>query len=163
MMRNLRSRTLSLLLLLLLVITGSLMPSVAAARDATAPQGDSTGNSSTTESQPRNAKTVYLNPKTGDDSNSGENAEAPVKTIEKAAELAGEGGTVIIGSTITIDKKTDLSDLTLIRAEDMKGTLLYVIGELTLTNVIVDGNNTSNTMPLANVREEKDNYGHLSS
>lgn len=161
MMRNLRSRTLSLLLLLLLVITGSLMPSVAAARDATAPQGDSTGNSSTTESQPRNAKIVYLNPKTGDDSNSGENAEAPVKTIEKAAELAGEGGTVIIGSTITIDKKTDLSDLTLIRAEDMKGTLLYVIGELTLTNVIVDGNNTSNTMPLANVREEKGNYGHL--
>lgn len=157
MMRNLRNRVFAMLLLL--VLASSLTPSVAAADDMTVQQG--MDSSSSVNNLPRSTKTIYLTPLTGDDANSGENADNPVKTIEKAAELAGEGGTVIIGSTVTIDKKTDLSNLTLVRSEDMAGTLLHVISDLTLTNVIVDGNNTENVMPLANVRGEKGSYGNL--
>lgn len=152
-----RGRTLTVLLVLTLAIC--LIPSVALA--TTADNDSSSANSTVEPTKAPRSSAVYLDPKNGDDINSGEDAANAVETIQKAVELAGEGGTIIVESTVTIDAPLNLSNITIQRSADMQGTLLYVISDLTLTNVIVDGGNTSNTMPLANIREDQGRFGKL--
>ena len=152
-----RGRTLTALLVLTLAIC--LIPSVALA--TTADNESSSANSTVEPTKAPRSSVVYLDPKNGDDINSGEDAANAVETIQKAVELAGEGGTIIVESTVTIDAPLNLSNITIQRSADMQGTLLYVISDLTLTNVIVDGGNTSNTMPLANIREDQGRSGKL--
>lgn len=152
-----RGRTLTALLVLTLAIC--LIPSVALA--TTADNESSSANSTVEPTKAPRSSVVYLDPKNGDDINSGEDTANAVETIQKAVELAGEGGTIIVESTVTIDAPLNLSNITIQRSADMQGTLLYVISDLTLTKVIVDGGNTSNTMPLANIREDQGRSGKL--
>lgn len=52
-------------------------------------------------------KTVYLK-NTGSDANDGSTAAKAVQTLDKALELAGPGGTILMGSQIWVNgEKTD--------------------------------------------------------
>lgn len=101
----------------------------------------------------RNAflQTVYMAQKTGNDSNSGENKENPVKTFSKALELVADGGTVFLEGTIDINRNTVLNinkNITIHKTDD-KGNVFWMdskgvlsSGENKLT-IIVDKHLTS--------------------
>lgn len=86
--------------------------------------------------------TVYLNGTTGNDSNSGDSANAAVKTLNKAMELVKEGGTIYISGTVTVSEPLSLSSkVTIKRGTSFTGPLITVAngGELTLSNVTING------------------------
>lgn len=94
------------------------------------------------------AKTVYLNTVSGSDGKDGATSANAVKTLDKAVELAGEGGTVYLTlAGITIDKNTNLSNVTFKRVSDNYRTMFTVDqgATLTLENVTLDGENKSGT------------------
>lgn len=94
------------------------------------------------------AKTVYLNTVSGSDGKDGETSANAVKTLDKAVELAGEGGTVYLTlAGVTIDKNTNLSNVTFKRVSDNYRTMFTVDqgATLTLENVTLDGENKSGT------------------
>lgn len=93
-----------------------------------------------------NAQTVvYINGISGNDNKTGVNAANAVKTVDKAAELAGPDGLIAVCGQVTyIDKgAVDLSNLTFVRADGYKAALLYLHGNtvMTLRNVTLDGKN----------------------
>ena len=86
----------------------------------------------------------------GNDTNTGEDKDYPVKTLQKALELAGAGGTIYACGEIqqlgTLENDTiDISNVTFKRAEDFTKNIIDVNwfggGKLTinLSNVIFDG------------------------
>ena len=86
--------------------------------------------------------TVYLNGTTGNDSNSGDSANAAVKTLNKAMELVKEGGAIYISGTVTVSEPLSLSSkVTIKRGTSFTGPLITVAngGELTLSNVTING------------------------
>ena len=92
------------------------------------------------------AKTVYLNTVSGSDGKDGATSANAVKTLDKAVELAGEGGTVYLTlAGVTIDKNTNLSNVTFKRVSDNYRTMFTVDqgATLTLENVTLDGENKS--------------------
>lgn len=94
------------------------------------------------------AKTVYLNTVSGSDGKDGATSANAVKTLDKAVELAGEGGTVYLTlAGVTIDKNTNLSNVTFKRVYDNYRTMFTVDqgATLTLENVTLDGENKSGT------------------
>lgn len=94
------------------------------------------------------AKTVYLNTVSGSDGKDGATSANAVKTLDKAVELAGEGGTVYLTlAGVTIDKNTNLSNVTFKRVSDNYRTMFTVDqgATLTLENVTFDGENKSGT------------------
>ena len=94
------------------------------------------------------AKTVYLNTVSGSDGKDGATSANAVKTLDKAVELAGEGGTVYLTlAGVTIDKNTNLSTVTFKRVSDNYRTMFTVDqgATLTLENVTLDGENKSGT------------------
>lgn len=94
------------------------------------------------------AKTVYLNTVSGSDGKDGATSANAVKTLDKAVELAGEGGTVYLTlAGVTIDKNTNLSNVTFKRVSDNSRTMFTVDqgATLTLENVTLDGENKSGT------------------
>ena len=94
------------------------------------------------------AKTVYLNTVSGSDGKDGATSANAVKTLDKAVELAGEGGTVYLTlAGVTIDKNTNLSNVTFKRVSDNYRTIFTVDqgATLTLENVTLDGENKSGT------------------
>lgn len=94
------------------------------------------------------AKTVYLNTVSGSDGKDGATSANAVKTLDKAVELAGEGGTVYLTlAGVTIDKNTNLSNVTFKRVSDNYRTMFTVDqgATLTLENVTLDGENKSGT------------------
>ena len=97
--------------------------------------------------------TVYLNSSSGDDANDGLSAANAVKTLDKALELAGEGGTILLGSTVFISDDRTLEGVTISRAEGFTATMLVVSGSATLTlqNVTLDGANVANSNYLVQV------------
>ena len=94
------------------------------------------------------AKTVYLNTVSGSDGKDGATSANAVKTLDKAVELAGEGGTLYLTlAGVTIDKNTNLSNVTFKRVSDNYRTMFTVDqgATLTLENVTLDGENKSGT------------------
>lgn len=94
------------------------------------------------------AKTVYLNTVSGSDGKDGATSANAVKTLDKAVELAGEGGTVYLTlAGVTIDKNTNLSNVTFKRVSDNYRTMFTVDqgATLTLEDVTLDGENKSGT------------------
>ena len=89
---------------------------------------------------PETGATVYLNTTAGSDSNDGQSAAQAVKTLDKALELAGKGGTVLLGATVSVSADKVLADVTIGRAEGFTGTMLSVSkATLTLQNATIDG------------------------
>lgn len=109
-------------------------------------------------SHPRAVNTVHIDGQNGSDSNSGEDASAAVRTIARAVELAGEGGTIVVDGNVVINEKIDLNNLVIERGDDMKGTLLTVQNEASLTNVTIDGKNIPDVNYLVSSQGED---GHL--
>ena len=89
---------------------------------------------------PETGATVYLNTTAGSDSNDGQSAAQAVKTLDKALELAGEGGTILLGATVSISADKTLANVTIGRAEGFTGTMLSVSNAaLTLQDATIDG------------------------
>lgn len=89
------------------------------------------------------AKTVYLHTESGSDDKDGATSVNAVKTLQKALELAGEGGTIIVRSSIVIETDTSLSNVTIKRDPSATYTITNFVvrngATLTLNDVIVDG------------------------
>lgn len=87
---------------------------------------------------------VYLGGTSANDANSGTNAEAAVKTLDKALELVKENGTVYVCAETTLQGagKIEVSNVTFKRSPKCNGRMFTLSGdtELTLENVILDGN-----------------------
>lgn len=109
--------------------------------------------------QPKSAAEVWIDGKNGDDKKSGASIDAPVKTIQKAMELAGEGGTIIVKDTVMIQDEKDLvlENVTIKRMDnDTDGAWdeIYIENSsVTLRNITIDGNKDG--QPAEN---EKDGY-----
>ena len=95
--------------------------------------------------------TIYLNDAISagaSDSNDGLSKDKPVKTFDKAYELAGKGGTIIIcDTTYWIEVNHGLSDVTIKLDEDydtskmdLGSEVIKIGGNVTFTNVTIDGN-----------------------
>ena len=94
---------------------------------------------------------VYLDPVKGDDGNDGLSADAPVETLGKAKELAGDAP-IIVSGTIEVGNNENLviEDVTLQRAEGFDGrlVLVYMYGEVTIRNATIDGMGNEASYPL---------------
>ena len=92
---------------------------------------------------------IYLNGSGGSDSADGTAPEKAVKTLDKATELAGEGGTIIVTGNVALSGAgtVNLSGVTVQRGSNFTGDLFTLSGNTTmnLSNVTLDGNkpNTS--------------------
>ena len=91
-------------------------------------------------------KTVYLK-NTGSDANDGSTAAKAVQTLDKALELAGPGGTILMGSSIWVNGEKTIENVTIARAEGYEGTMLSVSSgaALTVRNAVIDGKNGGGT------------------
>lgn len=87
-------------------------------------------------------KTVYLK-NTGSDANDGSTAAQAVQTLDKALELAGNGGTILMASQIWVYGEKTIENVTVARAEGYDGTMLSVGSgaQLTVRNATIDGKN----------------------
>lgn len=98
---------------------------------------------------PNATSIVYLNGWSGDDSNTGADAENAVKTLERAQELAGENGTIMITGVVTFSNagEVNLSGVTVKRDASYNGALFSLSGNTTmnLSNVTLDGNKSEVT------------------
>ena len=112
------------------------------------PQDESSSNAQDDENTPvfTSLSEVWIDGKNGNDTNSGASIDAPVKTIQKAMELAGEGGTIIVKDTVMIQDENDLvlENVTIKRMDnDTDGALqeIYIKNSsVTLRNITIDGN-----------------------
>ena len=142
-MRKLKQLLCGLLAMALLVCA----PPAAMAEDAAAP---GPAPCTQTEGCPLPAApyaaAVYLNGERGSDDKTGTDAENAVKTLAKAKELAGEGGTILITGNVKLENagEVSLSGVTVRRGGDYQGALFTVSGstELNLSDVTLDGNKT---------------------
>ena len=92
------------------------------------------------------AANIYLNTRSGSDSADGQTSAKAVKTLAKAKQLAGNGGTVYItGSHIDITSNTTISDVILKCDTSISDYMIYVQNGATLIlqNVTVDGANVT--------------------
>ena len=97
---------------------------------------------------------VYLSG-SGDDNNLGKVPSASVQSLSKALELLKEadtGAEIVITNTVSIDEEVDISDVTFRRYSTLKEAMFDITGEVTMTNVTVDGNGVSAKEPLIDVR-----------
>ena len=90
------------------------------------------------------AAAVYLNGERGSDDKTGTDAENAVKTLAKAKELAGEGGTILITGNVKLENagEVNLSGTAVQRGGEYQGALFTVSGStvLNLSDVTLDGN-----------------------
>lgn len=97
---------------------------------------------------------VYVNGLNGNDTNSGEDRDHAVKTLEHALNLVDESGTIYICGGVTIDSSLILDGVNIERESNYKGTLLTVSGSdtvLTISNTTIDGKKIEGTSFLVNV------------
>lgn len=94
------------------------------------------------------AEEIYLDGKSGNDSNNGTAAGRAVKTIEKAMSLVKDGGTIYISDTVTVTDRQEWdvnNKVTIQRYSDRYGSftgpLIVVsnVGELELRNITING------------------------
>lgn len=81
---------------------------------------------------------VYLNGHTGNDKESGKTQEEAVKSLKKAAEIAGESGVIRICGTVTVEDEETWelpSGVSIRRAKGFEDALVHVTGSLKLDNV----------------------------
>ena len=85
--------------------------------------------------------TVYINGSSGNDANDGLTSSKPVQTINKAMELAGEGGTIIVVGTVYIREDASIENVTVKRGENLTSAMFYVYSpsEVTVQNAVIDG------------------------
>ncbi|MGI5906126.1 MAG: hypothetical protein ACOX85_07680, partial [Candidatus Pararuminococcus gallinarum] len=102
---------------------------------------------------------VYVDGTNGDDTNTGADTENAVKTLEHALNLVADDGVIYICGTVTIESTLTVSDVTIMRADGFAGLLLTTKGirvgetpvDLTLFNVIIDGNKENNPNTTGNL------------
>ena len=93
--------------------------------------------------------TVYLNQGSGNDSNSGATSAQPVKTIDRAAELAGEGGTVVLTSAYSVPSGTTVEVTGISVKRGFVGqTLFSVRGSLVLDCEVDGSGDTTGVAPI---------------
>lgn len=85
--------------------------------------------------------TVYINGSSGRDTNDGLTSSAPVQTMGKALELAGEGGTIIIVGTVYIREDITIENVTVKRGDNLTSAMFYIYEpyEVTVKNAVIDG------------------------
>lgn len=85
--------------------------------------------------------TAYWNPLSGNDNQAGDSRNNAVKTLDKAKEVAGQGGTVYLVSKLTVTQSMTISDVTLKCEDAMNDDMIYVRdgATLTLENATIDG------------------------
>lgn len=99
------------------------------------------------------AQTIYLKGNSdgtagGNNSNDGLSMDTAVLTLEKAMELAGQNGTIIVAKGVSLTKSITIEDVTIQRGEAYNGKL-FTVGHvnseptITLQNVTIDGMNHS--------------------
>lgn len=91
---------------------------------------------------------VYVNGASGNDTNSGANADNAVKTLEQAARLVADDGVIYICGQVTVNDVLEIDGVTIERADGYNGSLIYVSGndaELTFSNTTIDGKNSEDT------------------
>lgn len=95
---------------------------------------------------------IYLNGVSGNDDNDGRTVNAPVKTFNKAKEIASKNekikNIVVTGQTdIEEDISLEGTNAKIIRSKDYNGYLFKLNGNksATLKNIIIDGNSKNNT------------------
>lgn len=99
---------------------------------------DSEGKKTEISDGKEEKRIIYLNGKSGKDSNSGESSKKAVRTFEQAAKLSGDYGVIRICGTVTVkgDEVWELpSGVSVRRAENFEGFLVKVEGSLVLDNV----------------------------
>ena len=105
-----------------------------------------------TEPDAEQGNIVWIDDDNGDDTNDGLSQDKPVQSLDKALELAGEGGTIMMLGAPTIRDKGDLffKNITLKRADGNTGYLLYFMDceNITFDNVVIDGDNKGGGFPL---------------
>ena len=95
------------------------------------------------------AQTIYLKGNSdgtegGNNSNDGLSMDTAVLTLERAMELAGEDGTIIVAKGVSLTEDITIKDVTIQRGADYNGTL-FTVGSandkptITLQNVTIDG------------------------
>ena len=85
---------------------------------------------------------AYLDTWSGSDDKDGTSAANAVKSLEKALQIAGEGGTInVINFSVVISKDTTISNVTFKKAASYNDNILRVESGATLTldNVTIDG------------------------
>lgn len=84
--------------------------------------------------------TVYINGSSGNDANQG-TSDKPVKSIEKAMELAGTNGTIVIVGTVYIRQDVKIENVTVERGENFTSAMFYVYSpsNVTVENAVIDG------------------------
>ena len=99
---------------------------------------DSEGKKTEISDEKEEKRIIYLNGKSGKDSNSGESSKKAVRTFKQAAKLSGDYGVIRICGTVTVkgDEVWELpSGVSVRRAENFEGFLVKVEGSLVLDNV----------------------------
>lgn len=95
---------------------------------------------------------IYLNGVSGDDDNDGRTVNAPVKTFNKAKEIASKNEkikNIVVTGQIDIEEDISLegTNAKIIRSKDYNGYLFKLNGNksATIKNIIIDGNSENNT------------------
>lgn len=83
---------------------------------------------------------VYLDPNSGDDTNDGSSVENAVRTLVKAIKIAN-GGIIYLLNPIDINENLTLENVTLRPGRSNMSRMLYIRGDVTLQNIII--NNTT--------------------
>ena len=83
---------------------------------------------------------VYLDPNSGDDTNDGSSVENAVRTLVKAIKIAN-GGIIYLLNPIDINENLTLENVTLRPGRSNMSHMLYIRGDVTLQNIII--NNTT--------------------
>lgn len=83
---------------------------------------------------------VYLDPNSGDDTNDGSSVENAVRTLVKSIKIAN-GGIIYLLNPIDINENLTLENVTLRPGRSNMSRMLYIRGNVTLQNIII--NNTT--------------------
>lgn len=84
---------------------------------------------------------VYLDPLSGNDGNTGESATSAVNTLSKAMDLVAQNGVIFLLDRVEVDSDIKLSNVTLRPGRSNMSVMLYIRGDVTLQNIII--NNTT--------------------
>ena len=80
---------------------------------------------------------VYLDPNSGDDTNDGSSVENAVRTLVKAIKIAN-GGIIYLLNPIDINENLTLENVTLRPGRSTMSHMLYIRGDVTLQNIIIN-------------------------
>ena len=89
---------------------------------------------------------VYLDPVSGANTNHGSSAENAVRTLTKAIEIAN-GGIIYLLNPIDINENVTLENVTLRPGRSNMSGMLYIRGDVTLNNIIINNITPDGTTP----------------